>query len=158
MSNLAGFNAEEVAESTYGAMPEGAYTMIITESEKKPTKAGTGEYLQMVMEVLDVNYSGKKIWVRLNLWNPNPMAVTIANQELASICKAVGVLKPSDSSDLHNKPFIGNVVVTKDNRDREQNEIKGYSGVGGAVAGNGMVAKPAAPAAPAAGKAPPWAK
>lgn len=153
MSNLSGFNAADVPESTFGAMPEGKYTFIITESEKKATKAGTGEYLQMVMEVLDESYSGKKIWVRLNLWNPNPMAVQIAQQELASICKAVGVLKPSDSSDLHNKPFTGDVRIEKDNRDREQNIIKGYEKTGTVgVAPGGMTVQPTA------AKSAPWSK
>jgi hypothetical protein len=44
------------------------------------------------------------IWSRLNL--DNPKAVEIARRDLSAICRAVGVLTPGDSSELHDLPLV----------------------------------------------------
>jgi hypothetical protein len=134
MSNLSGFNANDVPESTYGAMPPGLYAVMATASDRKTTKAGTGEYLQFTLDVLDEAYNTKKLWARLNLWNPNPTAVSIAQQELAGLCKAVGVLTPEDSSELLNVPFIVKLGVEKDGKGGEQNRILNYYSIAAAQA------------------------
>lgn len=154
MSNLSGFNAHEVPASTYGAMPPGMYAVMATASERKPTKSGTGEYLQFTIDVLDEAYNTKKLWARLNLWNPNPTAVSIANQELAQLCIAVGVPAPQDSSELLNIPFIVKLGVEQDNKGAEQNRILNYFSIAAAqdIAAKEEAAAPttAAAAAPAA--------
>lgn len=158
MSNLSGFKANDVPESSFSAMPEGMYAVIATASDRKPTKAGTGEYLQFTIDVLDEKYNTKKLWSRLNLWNPNPTAVTIAQQELAALCKAVGVLEPEDSAELLNIPFIVKLGVEKDNRGGEQNRILNYFSIKAAteIAEKEEAKAPAAaPASGAAGK-PVW--
>lgn len=127
MSNLSGFDASTVPESTLLPVPEGRYVVMATSSEVKDNKAGTGQYLQFLLELLDERYAGKKIWVRLNLWNPNATAVAIAQRELADICLAVGIPRPNDSSELLNTPFCADLVVEKDERNREQNVVKGYA-------------------------------
>ncbi len=67
-------------------------------------------------------------WVRLNLENPNATAVEIARRELSAICRSVGVLVPTDSTDLHNLPCMIHVRLKRRNDTGElQNEIKGYS-------------------------------
>lgn len=149
MSNLAGFNANDVPESTYGAMPIGLYQAMATASEVKNTKAGTGQYLQFTIDVLDEKYNNKKLWARLNLWNPNPTAVTIAQQELARLCIAVGVPTPDDSSELLNIPFVVKVGVEKDNKGGEQNTILNFYSIAAAME---LIAKEqaAAPATAAA--------
>lgn len=166
MSNLSGFNANEVPESTYGAMPPGMYAVLATASEVKDTKAGTGQYLQFTIDVLEEKYNTKKLWARLNLWNPNPTAVTIAQQELAALCKAVGIVTPNDSSELCNIPFVVKLGIEKDNNGGEQNKILNYystaaaSALAAAAPAASAAANPAAgakPATAAAGKAaPPW--
>lgn len=160
MSNLSGFNAHAVPESTYGAMPPGLYAVMATESEVKATKAGTGQYLQFVLDVLDEKYNKKKLWVRLNLWNPNQTAVTIAQQELAQMCIAVGIPAPEDSSELLNIPFIVRLGVSKDANGGEENKILKYLSTSAAQElAEKEAAKPAAPApAVAAGAkaAPVW--
>ena len=66
--------------------------------------------------------------VHLNGFDANATAVQIARGELSSLCRAVGVMAPKDSVDLHNLPLMVNVKCRK----REDtgdivNEIKGYS-------------------------------
>lgn len=154
--DLRGFDASQ--HEPLGSMdpvPAGWYTVIITDSEMRPTKAGDGEYLQLTMQVVEGEYQGRLIWDRLNLVNPNQTAVELAQRALASICRAVGVMTPTDSSELHDRPFEVKVSVrpAKDGFDAS-NDVKGYREVG--TVGT---LPPAAPArAPAASKAavPPW--
>jgi len=67
------------------------------------------------------------LWARLNLNNPNATAVKIARGELSAICRAVGVLQPKDSVELHNIPLVI-VVKLKKRQDTGDlvNEVKGY--------------------------------
>jgi len=158
MANLAGFDASQVPEQQeFSALPEGQYVVIATASEMKPTKNGNGQFLQFTFEVVDGPMKGRKVWSRLNLVNQNETAVDIAKRELGAICRAVGIIKPSDSAELHNKPILVTVAVEVDDRKRENNTIKKYEPVGGGVASGGF-APAAAPAPAAAGAAPPWAK
>jgi len=142
MANLAGFDASQVPEQQeFSALPEGQYVVIATASEMKPTKSGNGEFLQFTFEVLEGPYKGRKLWARLNLVNQNKTAVDIAHRELAAICRAVGVIKPIDSSELHNKPMLITVGVEIDDRRRESNTIKKYE----AIAPGASVSAPTAP-------------
>ena len=105
MANLGGFNASEVEPASFDAIPAGKYQAVITESERKETKSGTGEYLQLTFEIIEGDFKGRKLWARLNLSNPNQQAVQIARGELSAICRAVNVLQPGDSVELHNLPL-----------------------------------------------------
>lgn len=129
MGDLNGFNAEDVEPNTaYDAVPPGWYTAIITESEWKETRAGTGRYLALTIEIAEGTYANRKIWANLNLDNPNEKAVEIAQRDLSAICRAVGVLRPKNSEELHFKKLEIKVATQKDNADR--NEVKGYRAVG----------------------------
>jgi hypothetical protein len=76
-------------------------------------------------------FNGRKLFSNLNLFNPNPKAVEIANRELATICRAIGVMNIQDSSQLHNKPMVVKVSVSDDGK---RNEIDMYASVNGASA------------------------
>ena len=109
-------------------IPTGKYVAVITDSEMKPTKAGTGSYLQLTFQIIEGEHANRLLWVRLNLDNPNATAVEIARRELSAICRAVGVLTPNDSVDLHNLPcFIHVRVKRRSDTGELQNEVKGYS-------------------------------
>ena len=57
MANLQGFDANQVEPSDdLEPIPDGKYVAVITDSEMKPTKAGTGNYLQ-----LDVSDRGGRV-------------------------------------------------------------------------------------------------
>jgi len=129
MANLSGFDANRVEPSTdYDPLPAGKYLAVITESEMKPTKVGTGQYLQLTFEILDGQFKGRKVWARLNLANSNEMTVKIAQAELSAICRAVGVLAPNDSVELHNLPLVISVKCKKrDDTGDLTNEVKGYA-------------------------------
>lgn len=167
--DLNGFDASQVPEQQeFSALPAGQYVVIATASEEKATKSGSGSYLQITFEVLDGPFKARKLWARLNLNNQNKTAVEIAQRELGAICRAVGVIKPTRSEELHNKPLMVDVDVEIDDRNRQNNIIKKYAAVAAqppmlsptftpsvAIAAQGHVQAPAAVAAPAT---PPWAK
>jgi len=149
MANLNGFDASQVEPTaSFDPIPAGKYLAAITESEMKPTKNGSGNYLQLTFTVLDGEYKNRVLWARLNLNNPNATAVKIARSELSALCHAVGVLQPRDSVELHNIPLLITVKLKKREDTGElTNEIKGYEPK--ASAGQ-------APQAPVASNTPPW--
>jgi hypothetical protein len=121
------FNAETVDPSfSFPALPAGKYLAAIVESEKKETKAGTGEYLELTLQVLEGEHKGRKLWSRLNLDNPNEKAVQIARAELSSICRAVNVMRPKDSQELHNIPIYISIIQEPGLNDELVNRIKKY--------------------------------
>ncbi|MCP4594524.1 MAG: DUF669 domain-containing protein [bacterium] len=129
MANLNGFNANEVEPSTdFEVIPAGKYLAVITDSEMKPTKSGNGHYLELTFQVIEGEYKNRLLWARLNLDNPNEQAVRIARGELSAICRAVGVMAPKDSAELHNLPQLVTVKCKKrEDTGDVVNEIKGYA-------------------------------
>lgn len=128
MADLRGFDANQVEPTTdFDPIPAGKYLAVITDSEMKPTKAGTGKYLQLTFEILEGEYKGRKLWARLNLFNSNDTTVKIAQAELSAICRAVGVLAPNDSVELHNLPLVIAVKCKKRPDTGEiTNEVRGF--------------------------------
>lgn len=129
MANLSGFDANSVNPATdFEPLPAGKYVAIITDSEMKSTKSGSGNYLELTFQVIDGPFKGRMLWSRLNLDNPNAQAVQIAQGELSAICRAVGVMQPKDSLELHNLPLLVTVKCKKrDDTGDVVNEIKGYA-------------------------------
>lgn len=147
--DLNGFNAAEVEpQQSMEPLPAGWYRAVITASEEKPTKAQTGSFLMMTLEVIEGQHQGRKVFERLNLNNPNATAVEIAQRTLSSICRAVGVMTPRNSSDLHDKPFMVKLAVKPgDGQYGPSNDIKEYAEQDKA---------PAASASAASSSTPPW--
>jgi len=148
MANLNGFDASQVEPTSFDPLPAGKYLAVITESEMRPTKKGAGQFLNLTFEVIEGEYKGRKVWARLNLKNPNPQAEQIARGQLSAICRAVGVMAPKDSVELHNLPLVVTVKVKKrDDTGDLQNEVSGYAKKESAAA---------APPQQAASSTPPW--
>jgi len=128
MANLNGFNANEVEPTTaFEPLPAGKYIAAITASEMKPTKKKDGSYLQLEFTVLDGDCKGRKTWDRLCINHPNDLTQKIARGNLSAICRAVGVMQPKDSVELHNIPLVISVKCKKREDTGEiTNEVKGY--------------------------------
>ena len=147
MANLNGFDANQVEPTSFDPLPAGKYLACITESEMRPTKKGAGQFLNLTFEIIEGEYKGRKVWARLNLKNPNPQAEQIARGQLSAICRAVGVMTPRDSVELHNLPLQIKVKLKKRNDSEEmQNEVVGFEKKPDAVS----------PAAKANNPVPPW--
>jgi len=127
MVNVAGFNASTVKpnDGIPEAMPAGEYPMVIVESKKKDNKARTGWFIELVLQVVDGAHKGRKCWDRLNLKNPSSEAVAIAEGTLSAICRAVNVMTPQDTTELHNRPMLVQLKV-KEHDGALRNEVVSY--------------------------------
>ena len=128
MADLRGFDANTVEPSApMEPIPAGKYLAMITASELKPNKSGTGQFLELVFTITEGEYKNRQLWARLNLVNPNDLAMKIAQAELSAVCRAVGVLTPNDSVELHNLPLVIKVRCKK-RRDTGEivNDVCGY--------------------------------
>ena len=157
---LLNFDATQVEpQQSFDAVPPGKYEAIIIDSEMKQTKAGTGEYLQLTFEIVGPSHSGRKVWSRLNLSNPNRTAEEIAQRELSAICMVCGIGQIQDSEELHDIPLIIDVAVENNqNSGSQNNRIKGYQAAKTAPAANVAAAKAAAFTGGASTIKKPWGK
>ena len=164
-------NSVEKRENNYELLPAGWYTAQVTESEIVPLKSGLGQALKLTFEVLSEGYRNRKVWARLNVQHRgSPQAEQIAQQQLRELCDSIGVVRMTDTVELHNKPVQIKVKVRKsdDPQYEDQNEVNGFKPAGaGQPQVGGIPQRAAAPAnapvaaaAPAAagGSTPPWAK
>jgi hypothetical protein len=143
--NFNSATVEPMAARSFDPLPRGDYEMMIVKSDVKPTQAGTGHYIELEMHVLSGEHSGRRMWERLNVDNPNKTAQDISQGLLASLCHAVGIAEIGETEELHDTPFVAHVDIDK--KDPTRNRIMGYVSVS-APAPKAPAARPAA-AAPA---------
>lgn len=137
------------------AIPAGWYNAAMDQSEMKPTKDGSGAYLECRFNVLDGQHAGRKLFARLNLRNANPVAQEIAYKQLSAICHAVGRINIQDTSQLHDIPLKLKVKLRPAQGEYEaSNEITAFKNANEAV-GTQPAMAPAATAAPAIPQAAP---
>jgi hypothetical protein len=152
MANIGSFDATTVApREDFSALPAGEYLAQIVDSDMKPTKANNGQYAELTFEVMEGDCKGRRVWARLNLDNPNPKAVEIAQRDLSAICRAAGKLQIRDTQELHYKPMVIRVEVSRREGYADSNEIKAYK-----ASGNAPAQSSAAAATNSADSTPPW--
>ena len=126
MPSLNGFDANQWEPQSFDLLPDGTYEAVITASENKDTKTG-GEMLVLELQIINGKYHGRKLWDRLNLKNNNKDTEKRAKGMLSSICRAVGIMTPMDSSELHNIPmYIGVGSQPAHDEYAASNKIKSY--------------------------------
>ena len=106
------FDASGIEPTTaYDLLPAGKYRAQIVESEIRVTKNGMGQFLWLMLDILEGVCQGRKIFDQLNLVNPNPTTVEIAQRTLSAICHATGKLQVGDSEELHLVPMTIQVKI-----------------------------------------------
>ena len=125
------FNAQ-MFEPQYGAslpqFPVGKkLKVIITGSELKETAKKDGGYLQLVMKCCEGPFAGKEGFDNLNLSNPNPQTVAIAQKQLSAYCHVLGVFMVNQTEQLHNIPFLIDVDWQKGNEPTQAKPEGGYT-------------------------------
>jgi hypothetical protein len=144
------FNAEEHKDmGDFSPVPADTYAATIIDSEYKANSKKTGHLLKLQIRIDGGPMDGRYLWENLNLDNPSKQTVQIAQETLATICRACGLGPIEDSEDLHNIPITIQVAVTPAKGDYPAgNKVNMYSALEGA-------AKPTNPnkSAGAAGKA-----
>ena len=152
------FNTADLPEDQGGfdPIPAGDYHLVVSESELKDTKSGTGQYIWLKMSVVGPTHQGRILFANLNIRNPNPKAEDIGRQQLGSVLRAIGVASLTDTDQLIGGNMMCKVTVKNDPTYGPGNEIKGFKSVSGSPvpAPAGGQAAPA----PAQGATPPWMK
>lgn len=127
MVSMNGFDATTVEPSRpFEPLPAGDYTCAIVNSELK--KSGKGDdMLSLELEVVDGEHRGRKLFDNLMRSHSNPQVVHIADEKLSALCHATNVLRPQDSTQLHNIP-VTVAVKCKRRKDNGEwsNEVGGY--------------------------------
>lgn len=127
------FDANSVDITSRDPIPAGIYEALICDSEVRPTRSGNGKGINLTFEILsDGPAKGRKVFVWINYEHPKVEAQRIGREELASLCKAVGVANLTDTNQLHNLPLM--ITVAIDRNDPSRNVVKKYA----AKAGNGQ--------------------
>lgn len=145
------FNAAEIDTTSRDAIPSGTYEAVVTDSETRATKNGTGLGINLTFEIISEGPAkGRKVFAWINYENANAKAQQIGREELASLCKVVGVTQLNDTVQLHNLPLL--ITVGIDRNDPTRNVIKSYKAKQSAAqtAGAQQQARPAGAA--------PWAR
>lgn len=134
MADLGGtFDANQVEPAEgrdFGLLPKGDYRMVIADSDVKAARSGNGNYLKLEYQVVNGPFANRKLWENLNLWHRDHKTRTIAEGTFSAICRAVGVMTPKDSAELHNREFIASVYIKKGKDGAEdENRIGKFSPV-----------------------------
>lgn len=148
------FNAEEVApQAEFDLLPAGKYVTQVIESDLSDNSKGTGKILKLTLEILDGEFTNRRLWARLNVQHENPETERIARAQLSALCHSIGITQLKDTTELHGRPVLATVKVRKDKTGQypDSNDVSGFS----AVAGGGPT-RIAPTQKPAASAAPPW--
>lgn len=139
MADMGGFDAKSTPENPgFEPIPAGEYDAIITASEGYTTSSGKFLALKFTLQILNGPCQNRTLFDRLNFkrspsyqgpWtDKDDKACQIGAGQLSSLCRAVDVLTPRDSSELHHKPLRIKVKVRGKDTDEYgiQNEVSAY--------------------------------
>lgn len=102
-------NAAEAAKqnnSQFEVLPAGKYRAVIADVQDKETKAGTGAYLNVELQIHGGSYDGRKVWEIINYRNPNDKAVEIGFRTLMSIGRALALPEKFNPNDMLDKMVL----------------------------------------------------
>ncbi len=125
--------AVDTTQREYENLPAGDYKLEVEKSDVGATSTGEGMILKLTYNVIEpLEYAGRKIFGNMNLENKNEQAQKIGQEQLASLCRAVGVDGIEDSEELHYKTFVAKVGLSKARTGKDgkvyepRNEIKKF--------------------------------
>ena len=147
------FDAASVDITSHDPIPAGTYEAVVTASEIKANKSLTGKGLNLTFEILSDSAKGRKVWAWINFQHQKAEAQRIGQEELARLCKALGIAALNDTEQLHDKPLM--ITVAIDRNDATRNVIKAYAAKTGAASPQSGAG---ATAAPASSGTAPWAR
>ncbi|QZA70490.1 hypothetical protein AH03_61 [Erwinia phage AH03] len=110
------FDASNVDPSQgIGQLPVGSKLPVtIVDSEIKGTKDGANGYIQYTLQVGAGEHAGKKGAYRLHMYHSSEQTRQIAEKQQSALCHVTGVFKLQDTQQLHNIPFMVDVVAQQD--------------------------------------------
>lgn len=147
------FNASEVDPNVgFAPIPAGTYVAQVVDSDVKTNRAQTGQYVSLQFEILDGEFKGRRVFSNLTISHTNKQAERIGQSQLSALCRSVGVMQLTETSQLHGRPLKIRVKVTKDEKYGEGNDVTGFEAISGASTAQSA----SAPEPQAASARPPW--
>lgn len=142
----------------FSPLPEDEYLVEIKTAEIKATKAGTGKYINLRLDVIDGKYTKRVLFAIINIKNDSDVAEKIGRSQLGEIMRSNNIATLQDTDQLIGTTMIVRVVISE-YKGEKKNEVKGYRSSSGASPMPKAASASEAPTEPAAaGKAPPWAR
>ena len=167
--NLAAINGGAAMDTTdweqedeFAKMVPGWYQVEIEEADLKETKkseesgAGNAYYVSLKLRVVEGPFKKRVIWDNVNIVNPNETAQRIGRSRMASIGQAIGVPKPSDTSELVGKVMDVKVAVRKDDPDNVEVKAVAQYGTHEPNKATSVASSPSSPTSGASKR--PWEK
>jgi hypothetical protein len=136
------------SDRDFAPLPDGWYAVTVSEADVKATKAGTGSYIKLRLDVTGPSHQGRVVFGNINIRNPNPKAEEIGNQQLGELMRAVGLPRLEDTDQLIGRHLSIKLVTRSSEQYGDQNEIKAFKAAGDAA--------PAAASVSPGAKVPPW--
>jgi hypothetical protein len=109
---LINFNANDHQDTGPGPLPAGDYMVYVAASEMRTNQDNGNQSLSLTLDVMQPEQmQGRKVFSNYTMSSHNEEAVRIGMQQLAQVCRAVGVMSPSDSTELHDIPFFVRLIA-----------------------------------------------
>lgn len=122
------------------------YPTIVYDSDVVPTGGNGGatdnRMARLSFKIIDGPSKGRTCRDRFNYIHENEQTQDIAQKQLAAIQHAIGVLKPSDTRELQDKPFLMLWDIEAANTGRDGKEYPARNKFGGAKRIEGAVNAP----------------
>lgn len=148
---------EPQAPRSSDPLPVGTYTVEITSSEVKELKNGSGLGLNLEFTVIEpAEHANRKVWQTLCIKHEKEDTERIANQQLATICRMIGMERLADSDQLFGQILkIRTKIRAATAQYQAKAEVAGYEAAGVKAP---APSKPTVAPAPAPAAKKPWQK
>lgn len=107
------FDATQFTPTDRSLIPAGTYKAVIKKTEIRNNSNGTGQHLNLEINLIEGQFKDRKVWENLNCWHESKKTSEIAWATLSSIARAVNVLQFNDTAALHDLPLM--VQITQKN-------------------------------------------
>lgn len=124
-------------------VPAGWYQVRVVSMEKQTSRTG-GKYISGQFSIIGSDYAGRPLYANFTVQNKNRLAVEMGFRSLGKLCVACGKPAAPSTDVLLNCVCDVRVILTKNSRGEDWNEIKEYR-----VPRTNVTSAPSVPATPA---------
>jgi len=104
-------------------IPAGDYVMIALSADLKDTKDGMGQYVNTRFQVVEGPYKNRQMFMMFNTKNASEKAQNIGRAQFKAFRTAIGLDAIEKLDQLLRKPFVGSVVIKKDDGFGDKNQV-----------------------------------
>ena len=110
-----------------GPIPAGQYNVRIEETDVMALKSSQGHRVSIETVLVDGQHEGRRLWASITLQHPSEKVTQIGQRQFAELVNACGLVKISDTSELHGKVVKAAVNVRNDPEYGPRNDIKYFT-------------------------------